>query len=181
MNKTEKLFEDVIFPHHPEFRRSLSMRRFAIRSPGMFKIEHLVEQTMAIVGGYEFIDGDHCDFTDGTDCKTASIWPRARYENSQSHPGEISGLVTAGGGEKLSALRCVVYCAPQNRLDYYFIPKSYWEDRVTIHPSSGVGKLKFSYHRGDDCVHSLEPFRVSSFQELATSPRRRFAHWRRAA
>ena len=180
MNKTQRLLEDVIFPYHPEFRMA-AVRRFALRSPHLISIERSVEEAMAAAGGYEFIDGDHCDFPDGTDCKTASVRSRPRLEGSQSHVGEISNIMTAGGGEKKSALRCVIYCAPQDRLDYYFIPKSYWEERITVHPSSGVGKLVFSYHRGDDCIHSLEPFRVRDFEELAQSPRRRFAHWRRAA
>ena len=177
MNKTQRLLEECIFPYHPEFKRSLSMRRFATRSSGLLYIEGIVEQTMAIVGGYKFIDGAHCDFSDGTDCKTASIRQKPSREGSQSHRGEISNVVTAGGGEKSGALRCIVYCAPRDRLDYYLLPKTFWEWEITVHPSSSIGKIQFSYHRGHDWVNKFEPFRLTSFEELARAPHNLHNRW----
>jgi hypothetical protein len=147
------------------------MRQFALRSPNAIRIEHLVEQTMGIVGGYEFIDGDHCDYPDGTDCKTASIRIKPRVENSMSHMGEISGVETAGGGQKMGGLRCVIYCAPRSELKYYFLPKSFWSDWITVHPSSGIGKLCFSYHRGRDWIERFEPYKLESFTQLSRAPR----------
>lgn len=177
MNKSIRLLEDCVFPYHPEFKRSSSMRKFAAGYPELFNLEGLVERTMAILGDYEFIDSAHCDFPDGTDCKTASIRQRPQKEGSQSHLGEISNVETAGGGQKRGALRCVVYCAPRDRLDYYLLPKGFWSEIITYHPSSSIGKVMFSYHKGLDQIRKFEPFRLSSFKELACAPHNLHNRW----
>ena len=70
--KTITLFRDIVHRYHPEFK-SKSMLKLVEKHPKIFNIGHLIELTMAEVGGYDVVDAHGYDFSDGTECKTASV------------------------------------------------------------------------------------------------------------
>jgi hypothetical protein len=167
MSKSLVLMRDVICQYHPRFRNSQDLREYGMEDPEMFNVERLVEESLAEVGTYDFIDGVHADFTDGTDSKTASIRVNPMKPGTNSYGGEISGVETAGGGRKQGALRCVIYNPHKDNLKYYFLPKSWWERNITLHPSSGVGKITYTYHEPYDHIVKFHGYECANFEELA--------------
>ena len=102
MTKQELLFHEVIFNHHPDFRTNTVLKDHAIKKPLHFNPEHLVEEAMAHLGGYEFLDADGYDFSDYSDSKTASIG-----ENGVATVGNILGRGKHGEA-KIGDLRVVL-------------------------------------------------------------------------
>lgn len=167
MSKSLVLMRDVICLYHPAFRKSADLRSYGMKHPHIFNVERLIEESLAAVGPYKFIDGDHCDFSDGTDSKTASIRVNPAKPNGNSYVGEISGVETAGGGRKIGALRCTIYNPHQDELKYYFLPLQMWRDYITIHPTSQVGKIMYTYNRPLDYIARFEGHQCRDFVELA--------------
>ena len=167
MSKNLVLMRDVICVYHPEFRKSKDLQAYGLKHSDIFNVERLIEESLAAVGPYQFIDGDHADFSDGTDSKTASIRVNPIKPGANSHNGEISGVETAGGGRKAGALRCTIFNPHTDSLKFYFLPKSMWSRNITIHPSSGVGKIVYTYHRPYDHIVKFHGHECSSFEELA--------------
>jgi hypothetical protein len=42
-----------------------------------------------------------------------------------------------------------------------------WSQNITIHPSSGVGKVVYSYNRIHDEIIKFDGYRLNTFEELA--------------
>lgn len=167
MSKQLVLMRDVICIYHPEFRHSADLRRYGMAHPEIFNVERLIEESLAAVGPYRFIDGDHEDFSDGTDSKTASIRVNPARPGCNTHTGEITGVETAGGGRKAGALRCTIYNPHTDGLKFYFLPKSMWSQKITIHPTSGVGKIVYTYNRLSDSIPKFRGYECTNFEELA--------------
>jgi len=167
MSKNLVLMRDVITVYHPEFRKSRDLRSYGMKHSDIFNVERLIEESLAAVGPYKFIDGDHCDFTDGSDSKTASIRVNPSVPGRNTHVGEISGVETAGGGRKEGALRCTIYNPHKDELRFYFLPKRMWNNHITLHPTSGVGKIMYTYNRVHDDIIKFQGYECSSFEDLA--------------
>jgi len=120
-------------------------------------------------GLYELRPDDaHADFTDGTDSKTASIRANPRKEGSVSHEGEISGVSAASGNLKAGGLRAVIWNPCQNELLYWYLPHKAWTSIVTLHPTTGIGKVKFSYNSDKDVIQRFENcIQFAKFEDLA--------------
>lgn len=159
--------EEIINVYHPEFIKSADLRRFGLQNPQHFKVEHLIEECMAAVGPYTFVNGAHQDFSDGSDCKTASIRCNPKTLFSNSYVGEIANVATAGGGQKKGDLRCVIYNPHLDELKFYYLPRHFWASNITIHPSSGIGKIVFTYHQPSDYISKLNGYACKDFVDLA--------------
>ena len=74
--KTKTLFSEIVHKYHPEFK-SKSMLKLVEKHPGIFNVGHLIELTMAEVGGYDVVDGH------GYDGRQAPVrfssWPVCRW------------------------------------------------------------------------------------------------------
>ena len=75
MCKNGVLLRDIIFKYDPFFASAEAQKIF-LRDPANIRVERMIEQTMALVGGYKSvgdcpIEGAHKDFSDGSECKTA--------------------------------------------------------------------------------------------------------------
>ena len=112
LTKNEVLMRDVIIKYHPEFRKSASLREQGMKHPDMFNIEYLVEQSLAAVGPYEFVDEAGYDFTDFSDSKTVTV--NAKTGNTCIRSVEA----------KIGALRVVAFNAITGETDYFFVPDS---------------------------------------------------------
>lgn len=167
MSKNLVLLRDIVNRYHPKFAANAEIRAMALEHPEFFNVESLVEYTMAQVGPYKFIDGAHCDYDDGTDCKTASIRVNPSKPGSLTHRGEISNVSSVGGSMKIGGLRCIIYNPHSDGLRYFFLPRSFWQDRVTYHPTSGIGKITYSYNRSTDLIPKLHEYECATFEELA--------------
>lgn len=167
MCKALVMMRDVICVFHPEFRNSKELQAYGLKNPEIFNIERLIEESLAAVGPYKVINGDHADFCDGTDSKTASIRVNPTSPGHNTYRGEISGVETAGGGRKAGALRCTIYNPHKDSLKFYFLPKYMWSQHITIHPSSGQGKIMFTYNKPHDRIVMFYGYECANFEELA--------------
>ena len=167
MSKNLVLMRDIICVHHPKFIKSKALRDIGMEDPDIFNVERLVEQCLAAVGPYDLIDAAHADFSDGSDSKTASIRVNPERPGCASHGGEITGVETSGGGRKAGALRCTIYNPHKDEVKFYFLPKSVWSQSVTIHPTSLVGKIKYTYNKYHDYIPKFQGYECSSFTDLA--------------
>jgi hypothetical protein len=167
MSKSFALMRDVITIYHPEFRKSKDLCKYGLKNSNMFNVERLVEESLAAIGPYKFIDGEHMDFDDGTDSKTASIRENPVVRGHNSYAGEIAAVSTAGGGQKSGGLRCTIYNPHWDELLFYFLPKKFWVKNITIHPSSGIGKIMYTYNLQKNYISKLNGYQCSSFEKLA--------------
>ena len=171
-SKSNLIFTDVIFKYNTVFKNNADLQQLAITYPEIFNIERLVEITMADVGGYNYIDGDHCDFDDGSECKTASVRPSPRGGSSiNSYQLEISNVVSTGGNAKSGAIRVVLYNPHIYKLKYYFLPENaIHKIGINIHPTTKSGRLFATWNRLTDKCNKLDKFEVDSFETLAKIP-----------
>lgn len=158
MTKNEVFMRDIIIKYHPEFRKSAELREQGIKHPDMFNIEYLVEQSLAAVGPYEFVDEAGYDFTDFSDSKTVTV-------NAKTGNTCIQNVET-----KIGPLRVIVYNPFTGTSDYFFVSKN--QVKKIKKPSSGkksVGKekIEFRYSTFRDGYGKFEQYRVSTFKDLA--------------
>jgi hypothetical protein len=158
-NKESVLMRDVITQYHPRFVNSADLRKAGLECPGYFNVEFLVEEALAAVGGYRFVDEEGYDFSDYSDSKTTTV-------------NANTGIVTIGSVEtKVGALRITAYHPGKNCLDYFFVPARDLS-RVKM-PCYGKSQFKerilFTYSKKyHDNYGWFEDYRVASFVELAT-------------
>jgi hypothetical protein len=159
LTKESVLMRDVITKYHPRFLNSADLRKVGLECPGYFNVEFLVEETLAAIGGYQFVDEEGYDFDDFSDSKTTTV-------------NANTGVVTIGNVEtKVGALRITAYHPGKNCLDYFFVPARDL-NRVKM-PCYGKSQFKerilFTYSKKyHDHYGWFEDYRVNDFVELAT-------------
>jgi hypothetical protein len=173
LSKAELILRDVICEYHPDVAGNKTVIAFLRKHVDWVNIERMVEETMAYVGGYDFVDEAHYDFSDGSDSKTASVQPNPRTRYGQATTGyycEITGIGNTGENSKVKSgdLRVVVYNPHKQRLEYYFIPHS---DMLKMmrYQNSGY-RITTTWNGKWDRNMKLDQFKVDSFEELATTP-----------
>ena len=150
---------DVICIYHPEFRISKDLRAYGMKHPEIFNVERLIEESLAAVGPYEFVDREGYDFTDLSDSKTTTI-------NANTGVGTIGSVET-----KIGALRITAYNPFKESTDYFYVSKR--DLKYVKSPCYGNNNHKerivFTYSKKGDTYNMFEDYRVKSFQELATA------------
>lgn len=163
------IMRDIICKHHPEFVDCRELRLYGLKHSGIFNVTRLVEETLAHLGNYSLLEDDaHADFSDGTDSKTASIRVNPHKDAGISYRGEISGVTSVSGSEKAGDLRCSIFNPHTDGMLYYYLPKYMWANNITYHPTSGIGKIVYTYNSAKDTIKKLEGYECNSFIELAT-------------
>jgi hypothetical protein len=149
---------DVVCLYHPEFKKSADLRSYGLKHSDIFNIERLVEESLAALGPYEFVDEKGYDFTDFSDSKTTTV-------------NEKTGAVTITGVEtKIGALRITAYNPFKEATDFFFVPK---QDLDSVKKDCyGINEHKkrimFNYSRQvADNYCGFEKYRVQSFEALA--------------
>lgn len=177
-NTVEKhsiMFKEIILPYHSMFKgyskEDQEKVLKGIRIYGcIYNAEGLVEQCMAIVGGYEHVRGGYgFDFSDNSDAKTVTLSElkkriltgTKREKIYTSIHGYISNV-----GSKIGPLRVVVFNSAFNCLDYFYIPKSDVKGLTIDSSRKKSDKISIYYSRKDES-YNLEDFRVANFEEVA--------------
>lgn len=157
--KNYLIMRDIVIKHHPEFKKSKDLQEYGLEHPEIFNCERLVEESLAAVGGYNFVDESCRDFddTDNSDSKTVTVQPSTPYM-------EVGGVEN-----KIGSLRITIYNPYSESLDYMYVPK---DDVKTLKEScygknSHKEKLKTRYNSQTNNYNRLEKFRVKSFKDLA--------------
>jgi len=162
MSKNLVLIRDVINLYHPEFVNTPALKHYALKNPDIFNVERLIEESLAAVGGYDFVNEYGRDFNDcnDSDSKTTSVIP-----DGNSKTAIISGIEN-----KIGSLRVTIYNAFKDSVDFMYIPWSEWQEMKE--PSYGKNvykeKIRARWNQKKDYYNSCEHFRVGSFKELAT-------------
>jgi len=167
-SKEHIILNEIVFKHHPDFVNNDQIQSIMLNYIDIVRVERLVEHTMAHVGGYKFIDGDHCDFDDGSECKTASVRPSPSTPNSSSYALEISNVISSGGCAKTGPIRVVLYNPHVYELRYYYLPANeIHKIGVNIHPTTKTGRLFATWNSAKDICNKLDRYKCDSFVELA--------------
>lgn len=163
MCKNETILKEIIFKYHPDYQKSRVLKTV---NPNHFNVEHLIEETLSIVGKYKHINAAHADFSDGSDSKTASISITPNFNRANIFAGCIGNVVSRAGVQKIGALRCIIYNPHYSTLMYYYLPKSFWETILETGKANS-NKIRFTYNIGTDEIAKFERFRKDDFEELA--------------
>ena len=158
MSKNLVLMRDIVCVYPPESRKSADLRRYGIKHKDTFNIERLVEESLAAVGPYEFVDEEGYDFTDYSDSKTTTV-------NINTRRGEIGSVET-----KIGALRITAYNPFKDAADYFFVPKNdmYRVKTACYGVHSHKERIQFMYSKQyEDDYGWFEDYRVKNFEALA--------------
>lgn len=166
--KEKLILKDVINRYNPQFVGNPGLQSFALQYPEVFNVERLVEITMAhISGAYDYVDAEHYDFSDGSECKTASVCPNPS-SSENSYRLEISNVISQSGVAKTGAIRVVLYNPHTQRLHYYFIPPGFMHNiGVNIHPTTKKGRIFATWNSVKNSCNKLDRYEVDSFETLA--------------
>lgn len=165
------MFKEIILHYHTMFKGYSKEDQEKvledIRIYGcIYKAEELVEQCMAIVGGYKHVRAGYgFDFSDNSDAKTVTVREAKRGNTGNTFiNGQINNVYT-----KIGSLRVVVFNAPCNCLDYFYIPKSDVKKLATINSSVKKSDRILIYYSRKDEIYNLERlgFKVANFEEVA--------------
>ena len=117
---------------------------------------------MAEIGDYTFLDEYGYDFSDFSDCKTASI---GLYTSQNSGLMEIGAL-----GSKIGAIRAVIYNPIYNRLDYMFFPYEEWKKHEEVKYKKGKGvdsRIRSTFNRKKNSYSKgFNQYLMDSFEAL---------------
>ena len=169
MCKATVLFNEVIAKYHPDISTNPEIRDFLASRIQWLNIEALIEQTMAAVGGYNFIGGAHRDFSDGTECKTGSVAPKPSVSSVNSYMVRITNIESCAGTTK-GSIRAVIYNPHTQTCDYYYIPKSDLNTVLRLTHGNGPGTEKHlhaTWNKKTNKNNKLDPYQVENFQTLA--------------
>lgn len=160
----KNLLATLITDNHPVFKEE-PMKSILLANPEYFNVEHLVEATMAHVGGYDFVDANHYDFSDGSECKTGTIY---QYPTTQF--GEVSSCRSKAGTIKTGPVRAIMINPVEEKLHYIYIPNEVLVEKLSKNNRSSF-RLSYSKKTKDFtnyCVnHGCIEF--DTFEELANA------------
>lgn len=127
-----------------------------------YNVEHIVEDAMCRIGGYEFVDAHTHDNSDFSETKTGTI---RRHDRTAT----ISGILSDGGQSKCGDIRAVIYNQFRDELHYYFMPRAEWEE-IREWGQANKNVLRAKYDPDTDQIYKWQRFRVGTFEQLARQP-----------
>jgi hypothetical protein len=167
MSKHSVFMKEIVCKYHPEFTSSPDLQRYGLKHPEIFNIERLIEESLAAVGGYDFVDDEGRDFNcpDNSDSKTVSIVNNGGYSNSKV-------IIIKNVDTKIGSLRVTIYNPYKEDVDFLYIPKRYvrtlMENDGTSGRASGIKqRIRGTWNDYHDDYNKLERFRIMSFEALA--------------
>ena len=137
-------------------------------------VQRGVELAMAELGGYDFTDDDHCDFSDGSECKTVGIKiQKSANSDGYSFRYSVTNVVTAAGSPKSGDIRLVMVNVFNETVRYFFLPKSVWdgEEKMWSQSQGYKGTINGTWTKIGGFLttpsHNLDDYEVDSFETLA--------------
>ena len=167
MTKHSVFMRDIVSLYHPEFKKSADLRRYGKKHAEIFNIERLIEESLAEVGGYDFVDEAgrdfNCDYN--SDSKTVTV-----VNNGGLRQAKV--LIIGSVENKIGSLRVTIYNPWKNSVDFMYIPRRdsfvLQENDGTSGSASGLKqRIRTSWNPHRDDYNRLERYRLSSFEELA--------------
>jgi hypothetical protein len=157
--KNYVLMRDIITKHHPKFIESDQVRKVGLENPEAFNIEFLIEQTLAYVGGYDFVDAAGYDFNDSckSDSKTTSV-------NVKTRKVEINHVEN-----KIGALRITIFNPIKDEVDFMFIPAYHVNNisKACFGTSQFQRRVMMTWNNKQDHYNMFDKFRMPTFKDMA--------------
>lgn len=169
LTKDYLLMSEVVAKYLPEYRDcGEELRNHILKRSAHYKVEHLVEEAMAYVGGYQFVNESHYDFSDKSDSKTCTISFTPHKTNGNSYPGVIGNIMSVAGVAKEGAIRAIIYNPHTSGLVYAYLPKAEWDQPgIREYGKANAGRIRFTYNKSADTYSKIEPYIVPDFESLA--------------
>ena len=162
MNKQQRILIDIAHRHLPEYQDPKCIAQFECRWRH-YSVEHIVEDAMAHVGGYQYVNADHYDNTDYSETKTGTL-------RTHDSTVTLTNIVSDKGGKaKVGDIRAVIYNEYTEQLEYFFFPKAEWE-LMREYGDSNKRILRARYNPATGKIAKWERFREKDFETLATKP-----------
>jgi hypothetical protein len=162
MNKHQCILKDIAHQHLPEYQQGNQLPTL-ITNWRHYNVEHIVEDAMAHVGGFVYVDKDHYDNSDYSETKTGTCRQHDRVAT-------ISGIISRHTKTaKVGDIRAVIYNEFTEQLDYFFLPKAAWE-LLREHGEANCSILRTKYQQQRAVYTKWEPYRVDDFETLAKQP-----------
>jgi hypothetical protein len=162
MNKHQRILKDIAHVHLPEYQDPRHLAVFDTRWRH-YNVEHIVEDAMAHVGGYSYVDKDHYDNSDYSETKTGTCRQHDRTATISSIISRHTKTAKAGD------IRAVIYNEFTGNLDYFFLPKAEWE-LLREHGEANCSILRTKYQPATDVYTKWQRFRLGDFETLARTP-----------
>jgi hypothetical protein len=156
---------DIVCLYHPEFRKSSELRRYGLKHNSIFNVEKLIEESLAALGPYEFVDCAGYDFTDYSDSKTCTVITNSKYR--------LTKIIQIQNVEnKIGSLRVTIYNPCKEGIDFMYIPKKAVQKLMENSGTTGNDykikqRIRTTWNSERDDYNRLEQYRVGSFNELA--------------
>jgi hypothetical protein len=167
MSKNFVFMRDIVCKYHPAFKRSADLRHYGIKHNDIFNIERLIEESLAAVGGYDFVDEEGYDFNDiqYSDSKTVSV-----VNNGGAKQTKV--IIISSVENKIGSLRVTIYNPFKESIDFLYIPKKDVQRLMENAGTTGTAnklkqRIRTSWNPERDDYNKLEQYRVGSFKELA--------------
>jgi len=159
LNKHQRILLDIAHQHLPEYQDPRRLPELMTRSRH-YAVEHIVEDAMAHVGGYQYVDQDHYDNSDYSETKTGTL-------RTHDRTATISGIISRHTKTpKAGDIRAVIYNEFTGCLDYFFLPKCEWE-ALREYGQANDSILRTKYNIDWGYYTKWEQFRVKDFETLA--------------
>jgi hypothetical protein len=162
LNKHQRILQDIAHRHLLEYSNPLVLPAL-LSNWRHYNVEHIVEDAMAVVGGYQYVDCDHYDNSDYSETKTGTC---RQHDRTATVSGIISRHTKTA---KVGDIRAVIYNEFTGNLDYFFMPKAAWE-LTREYGDANCSILRTKYQPAIDVYTKWERFRVESFEILAKTP-----------
>lgn len=162
MNKHQRILIDIAHRHLPEYQDPKFPAKFQTHWRH-YNVEHIVEDAMAHVGGYQYVDEDHYDNSDYSETKTGTL---RIYDKTVTLTNIVSRHTAT---PKAGDIRAVIYNEFTEQLEYFFMPRAQWED-IREHGDCNKGILRARYNPNTGKILKWEQFRVKDFETLAKTP-----------
>lgn len=167
MSKNLVFMRDIVCKYHPAFKRSADLRHYGIKHNEIFNIERLIEESLAALGGYDFVDAEGYDFNDiyYSDSKTVSV-----INNGGATQTKV--IIIQSVENKIGSLRVTIYNPFKKGIDFLYIPKKDVQRLMENSGTTGTAsklkqRIRTSWNPERDDYNKLEHYRVGSFKELA--------------
>jgi hypothetical protein len=162
--KNKIFLEQIVFKYHPGYTYYQLQAHLRELNPDHFRIERLVEEALAYMGGYNYIDeiGRDFDDIDNSDSKTTSL-------NALTGIAELSGLRA-----KIGSLRISIYNPFEQCIDMFYMKYEDWQDKATKVFSKSKKynvddlRLRFVYSVTTKSYNQFDQYKVPDFFTLAT-------------
>lgn len=159
--KKHYIIKNIVLQYYPQYLNTTpEIQEWLLSYPEHFDSLYLMEQTIAMIGGYEFVNEQGYDFNDKckSDLKTVSISINGRRGSAVSYAvTPIRNVKT-----KIGPIRLAVYNIHTDEMMYYVMEPEFYRTLI-----DKTDTIKLYYNRQLDGISRIEHCRKKDIVEFA--------------